>query len=213
MSRVRILSLVCLIGIGRIDRVTGQDTLFDQPKQILLYADKPASADETDFRTLVTQTETRLRLAGFTVQSGSSADFAKDKNHWIERIKRASKDEAKTLADQFAKAHPPSTTVNVAISMARFGDKQQSFIYVVEVLVPGTALIPTDNSPLRIEMKDGDGQPVTPIPHGDKVHYAVVWLFKSSGRYGVGDWKGITDGAASQIDEFITEYLKQNPKK
>jgi hypothetical protein len=147
------------------------------------------------------------------VQSGSSAEFAKDKSDWIERIKRASKEEAKTLTSQFAKAHPPSTKVNLAISMARFGDKEQSFIYVVEVLVPGAALIPTDNSPLQIEMKDGDGQSITTLPHGNKVHYAIVWLFKSSGRYGVGNWKGIADGAASQIDEFINEYLKQNPKK
>ena len=166
MIRTHILSLVCLIGVGWIGRVAGQDTLFDQPKHILLYADKPALADEAGFRALVTEMEKRLGLAGFTVQSGSSTEFAKEKSDWIERIKRAPTEEAKSLTSQFAKAHPPSTTVNLAISMARFGEKQKSFIYVVEVLVPGTALIPTINSPLTIEMKDGDGQPVTPIPHG-----------------------------------------------
>ena len=213
MNRTHIVWLACMVGISWGTRAGGQDALFDQPKHILLYADKPAAADEVDFRALVTQAETQLRLAGFTVKSGSTAEFAKDKSEWIERIKRASKEEAKTLADQLAKAHPPGTTVNLAISMARFGDKDKSFIYVVEILVPGTALIPTDNSPLEIEMKDGEGQPITPLPHGNKVHYATVWLYKSSGQYGVGDWKSITDRAVSQIDEFVNAYRTQNRRQ
>jgi hypothetical protein len=212
MKSSRFSLLFLFIGSGLVSRVVAQDTLFDQPRNIQLTTNKPDLVSEADYRALVTQAEIRLRLAGFTVQSGSTAEFATTRKEWEEKLRQAPKENAKAIAEQYSRANPPATNVILGISMARFRDKEQAFIYETEVTVLGGALLPTVSSPLQIEMKDSDGRPIL-NPAWAKVHYAVVWLFKSTGRYGVGSWNDISNSALPAIDEFINDYLKENPKK